>query len=102
MAPMNALSEAEIQARLSSGSLAGWTYRENALQRIHTCHEYLQSLELLYKIGKMAEADDHHPELLLHYKRLTIRYWTHRSKGVTNLDFECATKAEILIQQGSF
>ena len=98
MVQMNALAEAEIQQRLASGALEAWTYQENALQRIHTCHLYLQSLELLYQVGQMAEQADHHPDLLLHYKRLTIRYWTHRAKGVTELDFECARKAEAIIQ----
>lgn len=99
MAQLNALTEEDIQSRLANGPLGAWTHNDNALQRINTCHDYLQSLELLYRIGQMAEQDDHHPDLLLHYKRLTIRYWTHRAKGITDLDFTCAEKVEALIRQ---
>ena len=94
---IQALGAEAIHGRLQ-GKLAKWTIKENALQRIHTCHAYLKSLELVYQIGKMAEESDHHPDLMLNYKRVTIRYWTHTAKGITELDVAEAEKVEDLIQ----
>jgi 4a-hydroxytetrahydrobiopterin dehydratase len=67
---------------------------DGALQRIHTCHAYLASLALLNAIGQLAEQHDHHPDLMLNYKRLTVRYWTFRAKGITALDVEMALRIE--------
>ena len=94
-----ALTPNDIEACLTE--LPKWKVVDGALQRIHTCHEYLDSLELLYQIGQLAEHHDHHPDLMLNYKRLTIRYWTFRSKGITALDVEMAKRVEALILTAS-
>jgi 4a-hydroxytetrahydrobiopterin dehydratase len=90
-----ALLPDEIVRRLQD--LPHWKVVEGALQRIHTCHAYLASLALLNAIGQLAEQYDHHPDLMLNYKRLTVRYWTFRAKGITALDFEMASRVEALI-----
>jgi len=97
----SALSEDEIKTEASK-NLPQWQViriegKKLAIQRVHTCHHYLDALTLLYRIGNMAEAENHHPDLLLHYKRLTVRYWTHSAKGVTRLDLDQAKKVDALI-----
>jgi 4a-hydroxytetrahydrobiopterin dehydratase len=90
-----ALLPDEITQRLQE--LPHWKVVDGALQRIHTCHAYLASLALLNAIGQLAEQHDHHPDLMLNYKRLTVRYWTFRAKGITALDVEMALRIEALI-----
>ncbi|MBL8031692.1 MAG: 4a-hydroxytetrahydrobiopterin dehydratase [Candidatus Doudnabacteria bacterium] len=97
------LSEREIEIELAKNLPCWKTVRirgeKLALARTHTCSDYLDSLELLYSIGQLAENNNHHPDLLLEYKKLTIQYWTHTAGGVTNLDIAEARKVESIIGQ---
>ncbi len=96
-----ALSPQEIETVLSS-QLAEWTLEDGGLQRSIEAKNYLEALNWLYDIGKWAENQDHHPDLLLHYKRLTVRYWTHTVNGITQLDVESAKAVEGFLQTGNF
>ena len=90
------LSDNEIQEHLTQ--LPYWRYANNALERVHTGDTYLQALDLLYELGKFAEEQNHHPDLYLRYKELTIRYWTHTAQGVTLNDVEAARAVEKFIR----
>ena len=43
-----------------------------------------------------AEAADHHPDILINYKRVTLTYSTHSEGGLTQKDFDGARKADAL------
>lgn len=92
-----ALREDEIRTALQG--LPGWDYQANALERVVVCPTYRAGLELLQRIGELAEAEDHHPDLALNYMQLVIRYRTHTAGGVTPLDVAQAGKAEALIRR---
>lgn len=93
--PTIALSEAEIRAGLEN--LAGWRLHQNALERVYDGKSYLEALEKLNAIAQLSEAANHHPDLILSWKKLTVRYWTHTACGVTELDFKLARHAESLL-----
>lgn len=93
--PKTALSPSEIHERLKA--LPDWRFMDNAIERKHEGKTYLEALETLNAIARLSEEADHHPDLLLSWKRLTIRYWTHVAQGVTELDFELAAKVEQLL-----
>jgi len=44
----------------------------------------------------MAEANNHHPDIIINYKRISIRYWTHTASGVTLADVQMAQKINSL------
>lgn len=93
--PTVALQPEEITERL--GALPHWELKDNALERVHTGRTYLDALAILNRIAEISEAADHHPDLSLNWKKLTVRYWTHTAGGVTELDFELARLAETVI-----
>jgi 4a-hydroxytetrahydrobiopterin dehydratase len=95
--PTTALTEVEIQEKLKS--LSGWEWRQNAIERVYTGKTYLEALEKLNAVARLSEEADHHPDLLLSWKHLQIRYWTHVAGGVTTLDFELALRAEAVLTQ---
>ena len=39
---------------------------------------------------------DHHPDFVLEYRRLTVRFWTHTAGGVTQKDIDAAGAADRL------
>lgn len=96
--PTTALSAEEIRQQLAN--LPNWQYKENALERFYKAHSYLEGLEKLNTIAQLSEAADHHPDLVLGWRKLTIRYWTHTAQGVTALDFDLAQQAEKALATG--
>jgi 4a-hydroxytetrahydrobiopterin dehydratase len=91
-----ALSEAELRERLKR--LPHWTLSGNALERAYEGKSYADALAALNRIAQRAEETDHHPDMTLVWKKLTIRYSTHTANGVTELDFNAAAQAYALLE----
>jgi 4a-hydroxytetrahydrobiopterin dehydratase len=59
----------------------------------------MPGVELVNRIAPIAEAEAHHPDLLLAYGSLTIQLWTHAAGGLTDNDFILAARLEPAISQ---
>lgn len=94
--PRVSLSDEEILQRL--GDLPHWSRVENALVRVQTFPYYRDALEFVQRVGLAAEEADHHPDIFMNFKRVTVRYWTHRARGITELDFKMAHLVEKLVR----
>ena len=46
------------------------------------------------KVGAVAEAEGHHPDLYLSWGKVKIEIWTHKINGLTESDFYLAGKAD--------
>jgi 4a-hydroxytetrahydrobiopterin dehydratase len=91
---MKRLDDAEIQKRLEE--LPGWARDGAAIQRQFTFPGFPDAVAFVVRLGFAAEAVDHHPDILINYKRVTLRYTTHSAGGLTTRDFEGARQAEAL------
>lgn len=59
--------------------------------------EFLTALDFFNRIGKLAEDEDHHPDLhLVGYRNVAIEIWTHAVDGLTENDFILAAKIDKL------
>jgi len=67
------------------------------LQRVFKLKNYAEALEFTNKIAALAEAEDHHPVMVLEWGRVTIQWWTHVVKGLHKNDFIMAAKTDELI-----
>ena len=56
---------------------------------------YLKGLEFAYDVGKIAEAQDHHPDILIRWRRVKLSLSTHSVKGLSENDFIMAAKSEL-------
>lgn len=90
-----ALSQDEITKRLAA--LPQWKQEDKALVRIQTFPAYKDALDFVYQVGLAAEAEDHHPDITMNFKRVTVRYWTHTARGISALDFKMAGIVEGLV-----
>ena len=59
-------------------------------------NSYLEGLEFAQKVGKLAETEDHHPNIHIYYKRVVIDLSTHSIGGLSENDFIVAAKIEDL------
>ena len=56
------------------------------------------ALDLANRIGQIADAEDHHPALLVEYGKVTVSWWTHAIHGLHQNDFIMAAKTDQLVQ----
>ena len=91
---MATLSESEAQARLRG--LNGWTLEGNAIRKQFVCRDFPDAVAFVARLVPGAEEADHHPDILINYKRVTLTYTTHSEGGLTEKDFVGATMADRL------
>jgi 4a-hydroxytetrahydrobiopterin dehydratase len=85
------ISPEDARARL--GSLEGWELGGNAIRRQFTFANFPEAVSFVVRLGFAAEAVDHHPDILINYKRVTLTYSTHSAGGLTEKDFAGAEEA---------
>ena len=61
--------------------------------------DYLSGLEFLKKIAHLAEEEDHHPEIILEWGKVTVSWWSHKIKGLHKNDFIAAAKTHSLFSE---
>ena len=64
-----------------------------------TITSFPDAVALLTRLAFEAESADHHPDFVLEYRRLTVRFWTHTANGVTQKDVDAARVANRLVGQ---
>jgi len=78
-------------------TLEGWTEQDGALVREIRLVDFRGAIALVNRIADLADAENHHPDLEIHYNRVVVRWWTHTAGGVTDRDRELAAKTSELI-----
>lgn len=67
------------------------------IRRPYRVKDFLTALDFFQRIGRIAEAEDHHPDLhLTGYRNVTIELWTHAAGGLTENDFILAARIDQL------
>ncbi len=90
-----ALSDEEIAKKLKD--LPEWKRDGKVIVRVETFPNYLDALKYINRVGFAAEENDHHPDIIMNFKRVEVRYWTHKARGLTDLDFKMARKIEDIL-----
>jgi len=90
----SALSPAEVAARLEQ--LPGWSCRDRALERTFTFPSFPDAVAFVTRLAFEAEAADHHPDLHISFRRVTVRWSTHSAGGVTGKDFSGARQSDTI------
>ena len=89
---MATLSQSDAETRLRS--LPGWTLDGNAIRKQFVFRDFPEAVAFVQRLVPGAEAADHHPDILINYKRVTLTYTTHSEGGLTEKDFAGAQMAE--------
>jgi 4a-hydroxytetrahydrobiopterin dehydratase len=90
---MATLSREEIDRRMAAlGN--GWALDGNAIRKVFTFGGFPEAVSFVTRIVPGAEAADHHPDILINYRRVTLTYSTHSEGGLTEKDFAGAQMAD--------
>ena len=66
------------------------------LRRVFKLPNFAQALAFANRIGELAEQQGHHPAILVEYGRVTVRWWTHKIRGLHRNDFIMAARTDQL------
>jgi len=82
--------------------LKGWTLADGSIEREFRFRSYLDGLDFAYSVGKIAQEQDHHPDILVKWKRVKLTLTTHSVKGLSENDFIVAARAELKYRESGF
>ena len=68
----------------------GWGEVDGALQREFAFANFAEALAFVNRVGEMAEAENHHPDIELGWGRVVLRWRTHSADAITERDREMA------------
>ncbi|HTS65663.1 MAG TPA: 4a-hydroxytetrahydrobiopterin dehydratase [Candidatus Acidoferrales bacterium] len=75
--------------------LPGWQVVDgHHLVKTFSFPDFRAALDFVNKAGAIAEAEGHHPDLLLSWGKVEARIWTHKVNGLTESDFILAAKLD--------
>jgi 4a-hydroxytetrahydrobiopterin dehydratase len=74
----------------------GWHEVDGALEREFRCKDFAAAIDFVNRIAEAAEHADHHPDILVHFNHVTLRWWTHSQDAITSRDVEMATRSDQL------
>jgi 4a-hydroxytetrahydrobiopterin dehydratase len=97
--PRRALKPTEVVSRLAA--VEGWKLAgdgENvAIEKTFTFANYYETISFVNAVAFIANAQDHHPDLSVHYNRCVVRFNTHDVNGLSETDFDCAAQVDALL-----
>jgi len=91
---MAKLEQAEAQRRVAE--LKAWTLDGDAIKRQFTFRAFPDAVASVCRLAFDAEAAEHHPDILISYKRVTLTYSTHSEGGLTAKGIDGARAADAI------
>ena len=86
------LTRTDAEQRVKS--LQGWALDGDAIKKQFTFKGFPEAVDFVSRLVPEAEAADHHPDIEINYKRVTLVYSTHSEGGLTENDFAGAAMAD--------
>lgn len=73
-----------------------WQERDGALERTFELASFAEAIGFVNRIAEVAERENHHPDLLVSYRKVTVRWTTHSEGGITERDRRLAGETDSL------
>jgi 4a-hydroxytetrahydrobiopterin dehydratase len=86
------LSKAEVTKRLTL--YPGWSVKGDSIVRTYSLPSFADAIAFVTRLAFDAEAADHHPDIRIAYKKVTVAWSTHDAGGLTAKDFAGAKQAD--------
>jgi 4a-hydroxytetrahydrobiopterin dehydratase len=89
---MSRLSDDEIAAALATSE---WTREGDAIARDFKREDFAAAMALAVRAGELAEAANHHPDILVHgWNHVRFTLSTHSEGGITQSDLDLAAQID--------
>ena len=71
----------------------GWDEVDGALQRTFELPSFPEAIAFVNRVAALAEQENHHPDVTISYKKVTLRWTTHSEGGITDRDRDLAGRS---------
>lgn len=75
----------------------GWNEIDGKLEREFLLESFVDAIAFVNRVADLAEIENHHPDIEVHYDKVVLRWWTHTAGGVTDRDRELAGRSAALL-----
>ena len=86
------LDDDAIAGRLSG--LSDWSHDASEIRKEYRCGSFADAIAFVVRIGFLAEAANHHPDIDVRWRTVTVALSTHDAGGLTELDFDLAARID--------
>jgi len=83
-------------ARALLKQLKGWIIEDGKLVKLFAFTNYYQTMAFVNALAWISHREDHHPDLAIGYNQCRVSYSTHAIDGLSENDFICAAKCDVL------
>src|SRR5262245_32151027 len=84
-------------ASWNSPVVDSWQEQNDALVREFELPSFPGAIKFVDRLAELAESEDHHPDIDIRYRRVTVRWTTHSAGGITDKDREMAERTSALV-----
>jgi 4a-hydroxytetrahydrobiopterin dehydratase len=89
------LEESKVVEDLAS--VPGWSREGAEIVRLFEFPSYMEGIDFVTRVAQLAEEANHHPDMQVGWRKVTLRFTTHSKGGLTKLDFALARKVGGLV-----
>jgi len=84
------LSEDETKKNLEQ--IPNWKLNGKKIERKFVFKNFKGAMKFVNNVADLAEGEDHHPDIHIHWNEVLLELWTHSMNGLSENDFIVATK----------
>ncbi|MBI4751115.1 MAG: 4a-hydroxytetrahydrobiopterin dehydratase [Acidobacteria bacterium] len=88
------LTEEQVLLSLVNSPL--WERQNNELRRQFIFPSFREAMDFVNQVAELAEAADHHPDIIINWNKVTLSLTTHDRGGLTALDFDLAHQIDVI------
>ena len=77
---------------------AGWIDSQGALEKTYELPSFPEAITFIGRVADAAEEANHHPDMTISYRKVTLRWTTHSAGGITDLDYQLANRTNELVE----
>ena len=86
------LTEAQVQEALKG--VHGWELTDGTITKLYKFKDFPEAVAFVNRVADLAEAADHHPDILILYNKVRLTLSTHSAGGLTEKDFDLARRVD--------
>ena len=73
-----------------------WREVNGALEQTFELETFPDAVAFVNRVAELAEGENHHPDIAISYRKVTLRWTTHSAGGITDLDHDLAARSAAL------
>jgi 4a-hydroxytetrahydrobiopterin dehydratase len=85
---MALMPEGDVDRKLQA--LPGWRREGKQIRKEYSFGSYMDGIAFVTRVAGLAEQMDHHPDMLVGYRRVTVTLMSHDAGGITARDLRLA------------